>query len=228
MEKKRDSGSLIEEIERNSVVMTAEEWSRMHVITDFTPLGNGSEEAKKFPLRPLTEEDLFFTDEIEDDRINCTAEFSDYDWMTYRYEMRFPTKNLGMLAVRHEYFGSRTCLMEVRQFLPSRLTGSGNNVVVCRAVEYPTEVFMKYMAEDLRKRIEDAESDGGFAYYPGELLLDWFNCVVERWKEKETAAGSVEPMRWESVRVPIKNEGERILITYDEKPSPDGNTEERT
>lgn len=202
-------------------VMTMEQWTEEHVIRDFVRLGNDSVEAEKFRLRPIAEDDLFFTDEIEDDRVNCTAELADYDWTSYAYEARFPTKTLGMLAVRQEYFGMTTCQMEVRQFLPAYLTGRDDNVVVSRRWSYPADLFMKYMVKDLQARIENASSNSSFAYSPEDLMLEWFSKVIENYDEEETKAEDVREMKWESVRVPKKNDGKRILTTYGETSADD-------
>ena len=131
---------------------------------------------EQFPLKPITEDDLYFSNEIEDDRINSSATLLDYDWMSYGYDTRFPTTNIGTLVIRFDYCGSTISEMIVKQYLPSSLTGMDTNIKILHRYSYPTSMFDEYHKRDLLARVENIHSQ--YAYNMGDLLIEWYNKVV--------------------------------------------------
>ena len=195
--------------------MTIEEWARHNVITGFKHINNPvlTEQLKtRFPLRPLSEDDLYFTDEIEDDRVNVTVSLADYDWMAYTYDARIPTKTFGTISVRFEYIGATTSYMEVHQHLPGWLTGLGDdeNITVNYEYSYPTALFNKYLCKDLQARVD--EIDSRYAYSPETLILEWFNEILATGTEnKETCQMNANAFHWESVRRPKPDDMDSFL-----------------
>ncbi len=136
-----------------------------------------SDELKeRYPLRKLCAGDLVFTGGLEDDRINVTAKFADYDWLHYEYDTKFPTKKIGTLSVRFADDGVEYGRMYVRQYLPSYLTGLDENVYIDHTARFDVEIFARFMKRDLEARIKNMDSE--YAYDSGKLMLDFFNTVL--------------------------------------------------
>lgn len=175
------------------------EWQKKNIIKPdvFKKLDAEDELAKKYKLRPVTKDDLYFTDEIEDDRINVTARFADYDWMSYTYDCRIPTKDIGTLCIRFEYFGATECDMYIKQFLPAYLTGETEDYVVEHYYNFESELFERFMNRDL---IDRTKTDG-YAYYSGPLMLEWFQSVLENGKLSDSHP-VMKDMEWISIRIP--------------------------
>ena len=181
-----------------------EEWAEQNLIKGFIipdelTLNKLKE---KYKLHPLKSEDLYFTDELEDDRVNSTLIFSDYDWMNYKYDARFPTNDIGTLSVRFDYFGTNKSSMYVKQFLPSCLTSYDENYVLYYEFKYETSIFHNYIKKDLMSRIDSFDSP--YAYNAEDLLLEWFNNILEVGEEVPCCRLVEERFSWESVRIPKK------------------------
>lgn len=211
----------IEELTKNSKIITWEEWEKENIATDFQTVEDEETRKKladKYPLRQINEDDLFFTYEIEDDGVNTTARLSDYDWMSYTYDTRFPTKEIGTLSVRFEYFGTTTSWMEIRQYIPAYLSGMDINYVICHEYEFPTTIFEKYMEQDFLARIENMHNSD-YAYSPDKTMLEWYNEIITTGRKVECKQKIEEHFEWESVRIPKKEKKNRlsIVITEEEK-----------
>lgn len=185
-------------------VITMEEWAKDNIVSDFTPMSRSDTYTKFYPLLPLKHEDMRFTDEIEDDRINTTVRLSDYDWLTYTYDTRFPTLKVGTLSIRFEYIGATKSYMYVKQFLPICVTNNTVNYVVKYVYEFPSDIFDKYMSKDMHHRFTNITEKNPYAYYNGDLMLSWYNEVLEKGTllEEDDPNGRFpdEPFAWESVR----------------------------
>ena len=179
-----------------------DEWCRQNVIpnNEFTKSEDPDLKAR-YPLRNIREEDLSFTFQVEDDRVNVTAIFSDYDWMTYKYDARFPTKTMGTLAVRFEYYGAPDCSMYVRQFLPSYLTGLDKHVYIDHHYEFSARRFDEFMKQDLEARIRSISDT--YAYCPETIIMDFFNRVLNEGTPTDiTMNRLLNDLAWTSVRIP--------------------------
>ena len=184
--------------------ITIDEWRNQNIVPQdsFEEIGADHPVAKKYPLHPIQSSDLFFTYEIEDDGVNTTAILSDYDWMTYRYDTRFPTKNNGTLAVRFEYVGMTDSDMHVKQFLPFYLTKESKNYVVNHRFTFSTKLFEKFFAKELQARLDNLK--GTYAYNADDIMLEWFNAVLK--EGKPSPAIPISDMHWTSVRIPKETE----------------------
>ena len=154
---------------------------------DFRKISENDPIAGRFPLRPVTMEDLSFTGMMDDDSIDTTAVFSDYDWVEYTYDARIPTKDIGTLLVRFEFAGLVYSTLYVRQLLPSALTGGDEHVCIDRAFNFPSKLFMEYMQKDLQARIRNMHDPKGYAYGLDPLVLEWYGRVIaEGTRETDT------------------------------------------
>lgn len=120
-------------------------------------------------LKKIKKEDLIFSGDIGDDRINTHLVLDDYDWMNYSLIARFKTEELGTLKVKFEFFGATTSIMIVEQ---------DYNAVYERVVyKYPTDIFQKYIIKFLTKHI--ASWDKEYAFYGEDEVIEFFNTVLE-------------------------------------------------
>lgn len=187
---------------RTRKTITLKEWCDQNIITDFATIQDEDflqTMKQKFPLRKIQEQDLFFTDEIEDDRINSTVKFADYDWMTYTYDTRFPTLSHGTLAIRFKCAGLTKSTMYVHQYLPKELTKEKENYIIYHQYEFPTNIFESYMKKDILSRIDNMEHST-LAYYCGDLLMEWYNAIIQNYQPIKTKQIEDECFEWESVR----------------------------
>ena len=120
-------------------------------------------------LKEIKSEDLIFSNEIEDDRINTYLNLYDYDWMDYSLTTRFKTKDMGVLNVKFNYFGMTTSTMEVEQTL--------NGITEKVTYEYSTDVFKKYIVIFLEKHI--SFWDNVYAFNGEEEVIKFFNEVLK-------------------------------------------------
>ena len=183
--------------------MGMSDWAKYNIVKDFIPADKNIQELSKYNLEKIRLEDLFFTGEVEDDRINSTIVLKDYDWVTYTWDTRFPVEGKGTLAVRFEYFGMGYCQMYVKQFLPSYVSGLEKNYVKYYEVDFPVRIWNTYYLKDLEARVENIKSNSSYAYNSGILLINFYNDVLENGTihEKEIIQDTFD---WESVRVPTE------------------------
>lgn len=120
-------------------------------------------------LKKINSEDLIFTNEIEDDRINTYLNLHDYDWMDYSLTTRFKTEDMGVLNVKFNYCGFAISFMEVEQTL--------NETIEKVTYEYSTDIFKKYIVKFLKKHI--LSWDSKFAFNGEEEVIEFFNDVLE-------------------------------------------------
>ena len=126
-------------------------------------------------LKKINSEDLFFTNEIEDDRTNTYLQLNDYDWMDYNLTTRFKTEEMGIVDVKFQYFGMTTSAMEVTQTL--------NDVTEKVAYEYPTEIFKRHIVKFLEKHISFWDSK--YAFNGEEEVIEFFNEVLDKGSIRE-------------------------------------------
>lgn len=121
-------------------------------------------------LPTIKKDELLFSGELEDDRVNTSLKLDDYDWMSYKLDTRFRTEALGTLNVEFEYFGSNTSRMVVSQ------TKDKNTHTYI--YNYPTDIFQKYITEFLTKHL--AAWDSRYAFNGGDIVLAFYNEVIEK------------------------------------------------
>ena len=186
-------------------VITIEDWAEQNIVKDFKEKSINDPIAKQYSLEPLTIDDMYFTDEIEDDRINTKVQLNDYDWMFYIYDTRFPTLKIGTLSIRFESDGFTTTFMYVKQFLPKYITKLEDNYVIKHIYEFSSDIFDKYMAKDLNERYLNIVNKNSYAYNNGLLMLEWYNEILEKGKcvtdLEEYKHFPETPFAWESVRI---------------------------
>ena len=120
-------------------------------------------------LKPITEEDLIFSYEIENDRTNTYVELNDYDWMQYLIKTRFTTKDQGILDIQFEYCGMIISSMTVEQIL--------NNETKKIVYAYSTDIFKKNLITFLKAHIKSLENT--YAFNGEKLVINFFNEVLE-------------------------------------------------
>jgi hypothetical protein len=69
----------------------------------------------------IQNEDLIFENNSFEERVNTELQLLDYDWMTYRLQTMFPTRNQGKLNVCFEYIGIKDAFMKVKQELDGKI-----------------------------------------------------------------------------------------------------------
>ena len=120
-------------------------------------------------LSKIQSEDLLFTYELMDDRVNTYLKLDDFDWMNYELETKFRTEEMGELFVTFQYFGMVTSTMEVLQ----ELNGSRRRWLY----EYSTDIFQKYITRYLAKHIIAWEEE--IAFYGEDEVIDFYNEVLD-------------------------------------------------
>ena len=121
-------------------------------------------------LEKIKSEDLLFTNEIEDNRINTYLNLADYDGMNYTLTTRFKTEKMGVLNVKFEYFGMVTSTIEVTKTL--------NNMTEKVIYEYPIEIFKRHIVKFLEKHISSWDSK--YAFDGEEDVIEFFNEVLDK------------------------------------------------
>ena len=99
------------------------------------------------------------------DRIFTFLTMSDYDWMSYTLRGEIPLKGGRLMTVVFEYGGFVQSEMSVK---------IGEEEI---RYEFPTEVFNKYLQKYLEAEIKGIHST--FAFYGGDLLLEFYEAVVK-------------------------------------------------
>lgn len=119
-------------------------------------------------LKPINRKELIFSGDIEDDRVNTFVKLDDYDWMNYKINTRFHTKDQGILDVEFEYFGTTDSHMKVVQ----KLKGKEETFTYA----YNTDIFEKYITRFLRAHIRAWKSK--YAFNGEKWVVEFFNEVV--------------------------------------------------
>lgn len=128
-------------------------------------------------LNKINKEELLFSGDCGDDRVNTKLILDDYDWMSYKLETAFRTEKLGTLAIEFEYFGFTTSSMKVTQ--------TYNNVTRNYEYEYPTDLFQKHITIFLTNHL--AAWNDTYAFNGEEEALAFYNEVIEQGKLKESS-----------------------------------------
>lgn len=123
----------------------------------------------KMSLKCIKEEELIFTDNLEDDRINTYLSLNDYDWMEYTLKSKFRTEVDGTLYVTFVYNGFMTSTMFVRQMKDDQ--------EINYKFDFDTQLFKEYIVKFLQSHIESWDSS--YAFYGGEIVLEFYNKVLE-------------------------------------------------
>ena len=99
------------------------------------------------------------------DRIYTYLTMMDYDWMHYRIQAEIPLEGV-MMVVEFSYFGNDTSGMIVE--------------IGDSSVEYSfsTDVFERYLKLYFDRQVE-AIKPGTAAFYGGDLVLEFYNEVLE-------------------------------------------------
>ena len=121
-------------------------------------------------LKKIKSEDLIFSNEIKNNRINTYITLDDYNWMHYKLSTCFKTEEMGVLEVEFEYFGTITSYMSVMQTL--------NNKIYEITYEYPTDIFSKNLIKFLEKHIRCWNEK--YAFNGEEEVIDFFNEVLDK------------------------------------------------
>lgn len=125
-------------------------------------------------LREIHKEDLIFSEEPENDRINTFLTLDDYDWMSYSLKTKFRTKEDGIIKVDFNYFGATRSLMEVEQ--------SVNGKQYAYRYSYPTEMFAEFICNFLKEHMK--QWDSTYAFYGGDMVLDFYNTILSVGKQE--------------------------------------------
>lgn len=133
-------------------------------------------------LHKINEDGLMFTNEPCGDRINVTAEFSDYDWMQYQIDTAFITKNMGEISVKFEYFGSSRSNM----FVETKTQHY--------QYDFDSELFKKYLKRYFNRFIDSL--DDTYAFYAGDIVIDWYNDVLDNGEEIPYNPICVSDFKW--------------------------------
>ena len=126
-------------------------------------------------LKEIKSEDLIFSEELEDDRVNTFLSLDDYDWMNYELRTKFKTKEQGVLQVLFRYFGMNESLMEVHKTI--------NNKTTLYKIEFPTSVFKKHIIIFLTNHIKSWDST--YAFNGEDEVIAFFNEVLEYQNKSE-------------------------------------------
>lgn len=119
-------------------------------------------------LKEIKSEDLWFTDEIEDDRTNTFLSLDDYDWMSYRLKTVFKTKDQGKIEVEFEYCGMVSSYMNIKHTLDDKCMEY--------SYEYDTDIFQKHLTIFLQNHIKSWNSK--YAFNGEAEVIDFFNEVI--------------------------------------------------
>ena len=133
-------------------------------------------------LHKISEEDLIFTNELCKDRINVTSEFSDYDWMQYQIDTGFNVKGIGKISVKFKYLGSSRSNMFVQ-------TKNENY-----QYDFDSKIFAKYMKRYFNEFSDSLDSP--YAFYAGNIVIDWYNEVLETGNEVAYNPALVSDYKW--------------------------------
>lgn len=133
-------------------------------------------------LHKISEGDLLFTNEPCGDRVNVTSEFADYDWMQYQIDTGFNIKDIGKVSVKFEYFGSSRSNMFVKTKDQKY------------QYDFDSKIFAKYMKRYFTEFTESLDSK--YAFYAGDIVIDWFNEVLETGEEIPYNPICVSDYKW--------------------------------
>lgn len=111
---------------------------------------------------------LLFTYDVCDDRVNCKVTLDDYDWMCYTFETIFKTAALGILNVKIEYFGASKCQMDVIQWL--------DDVEYAWEIEFDHAIFQKHCTTYLNAFSSQWGQE--YAFSAGSYIIDFYNDVI--------------------------------------------------
>lgn len=120
-------------------------------------------------LTEINQDDLIFSNSINDSRINTELILKDYDWMNYVLKTKMRTLNLGVLEVDFSYFGSIISSMKVKQIKDGK--------VLFFDYTYSSDLFREYIISFLVNHIKSWSSE--YAFYGGQDILDFYNEVIK-------------------------------------------------
>lgn len=127
-------------------------------------------------LTTINADELIFSDNPGDDRINTKLILDDYDWMNYKLQTAFHTEKLGVLSIEIEYFGATTSRMTVKQ----RKT---KNRIYIHSIDFPTDIFQEYIIKFMKSHIDTWA--GTLAFNGEDIALEFYNAIINAGKYAE-------------------------------------------
>lgn len=126
---------------------------------------------KTIGLEQVTENDLIFTNEIEDDRVNTTLLLNDYDWASYTLSTRMKTKQNGELRVVWNYVLMATTMMYVEQVK--------DNEYYLHKIIINSNLFAKYLCKFMEQHMKQWESENTYAFCGEDVIIEFFNECIQ-------------------------------------------------
>ncbi len=138
-------------------------------------------------LNKLTEKDMDYSGDY--DRIFTFLDLRDYDWMNYIFTALFPVKTdvpgkIKHLSVCFDFCGVQSCDMTVivsdKCFYRDYEGYDLKNVRKTEKIityRYSCELFEKHIKKFMEAHMN--AWDGEYAFYGGELALDFYNDVLK-------------------------------------------------
>ena len=105
----------------------------------------------------------------------------DYDWMHYRIQAQIPVVDGKILAVEFLYIGTVECYMTIE--LENER---------CQ-ISFDTDIFNRYFKRYLEDEIKAAHH-GGLAFYGGDIIIDFFNEVINSHHEIISGQARIDPI----------------------------------
>lgn len=129
-------------------------------------------------LAPIKIKEILVSNETEDDRINTNLILLDYDWMNYILTTRITTKDLGVLHIAFEYFGTAMSQMIVHQFQIH------TNKEEIHVFDFPTNLFKEYIVKYMQKHIESWNET--YAFDGADIVIEFYNKIINEFAETES------------------------------------------
>lgn len=111
-----------------------------------------------------------------DDRLTGKLSLDDYDWMDYKFETYFPTKEQGRLVIEVEYFGFATCTMKVDQYHDQH-----SYTYYHHEFKFDSDIFVKFLKKYMTQHIKQWGKK--YAFCGEKLAVELYNNIVKNYKE---------------------------------------------
>lgn len=123
-------------------------------------------------LVKIKEEDIITTGMVGDDCGNTELYLHDFSWMRYEVRTILNTTNQGRLKITFCFTG---CDSEMK--VVQKVNGKKITIIY----EFSTDIFKKHLFKFMHRHMESWED--GFAFKQIELMIDFFNDVIENGKK---------------------------------------------
>ena len=110
------------------------------------------------------------------DRVFTHLILMDYDWMHYRIQAEIPIEDNHVMVIEFLYFGLTTSLMKV----------AIDDLKTTVEYEFDSNIFMKHLKKYLEKQIEYNCDNKGKVFYAEELIIYFYNEVMEKYSNIRT------------------------------------------